>query len=486
MEQNKSVELFVPIEKAGEAFNEHLSLPNNNRILFSGKYGSGKTTFLKEFYKRRDNVNVFHLFPVNYQVSENKDIFDLIKFDILTILIEKDFMERDEEIGRSLVLQNYLMTKGANVVLKILENLPKVGKVIKHSGRFADFLLGFNQYFEEINRAKKNSIHRYLNDIKGKEGSLYEFDLISSIIKSSIEKQGEAGKTNVLIIDDLDRMDPAHIFRIMNVFSAHFDQIKQIGQDQSANKFGFDQIIMVCDFDNIRKLFHSFYGIDSDFGGYIDKFFSMRIFEFSLKKEILDKIDETFKYYNDNEPQSGGSAQQLIGYIKPIVSDFIDVSAINLRVINNLRTGGANFRGPYTIPLFEKEGLRNYQLVYVQVIDFLMYMLGNDYERLLKTITSAKQSNAVKMNILKRKHFQHLFPLLLNNVSYIEKDTKHFSDPQLEMEIDYTFNEDGFIDIYYAKFQNDAQLKCLDNINFYTLLEKVLVNMKKNGFFDIV
>jgi hypothetical protein len=54
------------------------------------------------------------------------------------------------------------------------------------------------------------------------------------------------------------------------------------------------------------------------------------------------------------------------------------------------------------------------------------------------------------------------------------------------MEIDYTFNEDGFIDIYYAKFQNDAQLKCLDNINFYTLLEKVLVNMKKNGFFDIV
>jgi len=214
MEQTTS-ELFVPMQKARDAFVEHLSLPNNNRILFSGKYGSGKTTFLKEFYKNENGINVFHLFPVNYQVAENNDIFELIKFDILTILIEKDLVERDEEIGRSLVLQNYLMTKGANVVLRILEDLPKLGKVMKHMEKFAQFLSGFNGYYEEINRVKETAFNRYIKEIRNKEGSLYEFDFISSMIKSSIDKQ-RGDKKNVLIVDDLDRMDPAHIFRIMN------------------------------------------------------------------------------------------------------------------------------------------------------------------------------------------------------------------------------------------------------------------------------
>ena len=38
------------------------------------------------------------------------------------------------------------------------------------------------------------------------------------------------------------------------------------------NKFGFDKIIVVCDYNNIQSLFHCRYGHDADFSGYIDKF----------------------------------------------------------------------------------------------------------------------------------------------------------------------------------------------------------------------
>ena len=75
-----------------------------------------------------------------------------------------------------------------------------------------------------------------------------------------------AEKRKVLIIDDLDRMDPDHIFRIMNVFAAQFDH-ERFGY----NKFAFDKVIIVCDLDNLRNLFAHKYGSNVDFSGYIDK-----------------------------------------------------------------------------------------------------------------------------------------------------------------------------------------------------------------------
>ena len=37
-------------EKPTKNFSEHLEIPDNERILFSGIYGIGKTTFLKYFF----------------------------------------------------------------------------------------------------------------------------------------------------------------------------------------------------------------------------------------------------------------------------------------------------------------------------------------------------------------------------------------------------------------------------------------------------
>ena len=64
-------------------------------------------------------------------------------------------------------------------------------------------------------------------------------------------------KKVVLIVEDLDRIDPAHLFRILNIFSAHIDYCYKnaVIPDRSivGNKFGFDNIVLVCDFSNIKK-----------------------------------------------------------------------------------------------------------------------------------------------------------------------------------------------------------------------------------------
>lgn len=99
------------------------------------------------------------------------------------------------------------------------------------------------------------------------------------------QKEGEM--ESVLIIDDLDRIDPEHIFRILNILSVH-DNFH--GTDE--HKFGFNKIIIVCDIDNIRNIYKSKYGIDVDFNGYIDKFYSKEIYKFDNTENIIKNISD--------------------------------------------------------------------------------------------------------------------------------------------------------------------------------------------------
>ena len=72
-------------------FEAFLNIEENSRIFFSGKFGIGKTYFLNEFFDSKSNkYEVFHLYPVNYQISSNEDILDLIKYDILVELLKKN------------------------------------------------------------------------------------------------------------------------------------------------------------------------------------------------------------------------------------------------------------------------------------------------------------------------------------------------------------------------------------------------------------
>lgn len=61
---------LIKIDNPACFFQEHLN--TNNRILFSGAFGIGKTFFLKHFFdmpEMKEKNNVFHLFPINYQIA---------------------------------------------------------------------------------------------------------------------------------------------------------------------------------------------------------------------------------------------------------------------------------------------------------------------------------------------------------------------------------------------------------------------------------
>ena len=80
----------IDISFPSSDFESFLKEDNNHKIFFSGKYGIGKTFFLQQFFKNKESeYDVYHLFPVRYQISSNENIIDLLRYDILIELLSR-------------------------------------------------------------------------------------------------------------------------------------------------------------------------------------------------------------------------------------------------------------------------------------------------------------------------------------------------------------------------------------------------------------
>ena len=92
--------ILITTQYEAERFETFLVLPDNHRILFSGKYGSGKTFFLHEFFttRKKDEYEIFHLFPTNYAIAKNEDVVKLLQFDILYELLVKGYLAPSEKM----------------------------------------------------------------------------------------------------------------------------------------------------------------------------------------------------------------------------------------------------------------------------------------------------------------------------------------------------------------------------------------------------
>ena len=102
----------LDISKPTQDFTTHLSITGNNRIIFSGPFGSGKTYFLNEYFKENTDYEVFHLYPVNYSISQNGDIFELIKFDLLFELLFNPNVEFEkEDFSKWMTFQMFVLNK---------------------------------------------------------------------------------------------------------------------------------------------------------------------------------------------------------------------------------------------------------------------------------------------------------------------------------------------------------------------------------------
>ena len=151
------------------------------------------------------------------------------------------------------------------------------------------------------------TVENFTKNIKLKNHLIGE-GYITDLIRQTNKK---TNKRNILIVDDFDRVDPEHIFRILNIFSSQMD-------DEEENKFGFDHIIIVACLANIKKIFHHKYGTDTNFDGYFDKFFTVKPYHFTNKEAIMAEIPELLKHIKYENKELKESIEEDSGNFKTI------------------------------------------------------------------------------------------------------------------------------------------------------------------------
>ncbi len=284
---------IIPMNGAIRDFDNHLK--SHPRTILSAKYGDGKSFFLKAAEKKLGKKYVFlKLYPVNYQVEENQGVFEYIKRDLLFQLYGNGMVPSTFEIPDNIASYFFLRHKWEDFAKEILQYLSflDASNTVKTTIGAIKFLMAMREKYEEY-KANKSTVGTLLNDflsVYDKKG-IYEADPITSILCGIISawKHANPKQKICLIFEDMDRIDPAHIFRILNVVSAHMDYGYKYGvspgdNSLSGNKFGVDNIVICLDYDNLHSIYRHFYGPDACFEGYISKFSDNGYFQYSIKR----------------------------------------------------------------------------------------------------------------------------------------------------------------------------------------------------------
>ena len=266
-------------------------LATTDRIILSAKFGDGKTYFLNQLRQNEDlnkDFKFFTIYPVNYSVAKNEDVFEYIKRDIILQLNKEGLLDK---IDIDAVFDSFFSFDDVRAVVSFLLSFVA-------GGAFYDKI--FNKFWEKKKEyeEKKHTADKYLSSFTQKQGCIYEEDGYTLLVRNAIKwmKEDHAmngpewkGKKAVLIVEDLDRLDPKHLFRILNVLSAHIDDTTN--PDLVTNKFGFNNIVLVMDYEATEHIFHHFYGENACYDGYMSKFLSREPFRYSIQHFIALEIE---------------------------------------------------------------------------------------------------------------------------------------------------------------------------------------------------
>ena len=286
----------IPMDDAIKEFDGHLK--SHPRTILSAGFGEGKSTFLASVEKKLKNRYLFiKIFPVNYQVADNLDVFDLIKRDLLFQLYEKGVVTDSYEIPDDIASFFFLNKEWeafAEDIFKMLSYFDS-SNTIKTTLGAAKFLKSLKKKydsFKENGGELGEKLDRFISSFDNRKG-IYEADPITRTICDIIKdwKLRNRRKRICLVFEDMDRIDPAHIFRILNVISAHMDYGYKYGASPmscnlAGNKFGVDNMIICIDFNSLTNIFTHFYGNNAGFEGYINKFCDKGVFYYSLNEQV--------------------------------------------------------------------------------------------------------------------------------------------------------------------------------------------------------
>lgn len=320
---------MIPLDGVIKEFDKHLK--SHPRTILSARFGDGKSFFLSAARKRLKNRYAFlTVYPVNYQVAETQDIFEYIKRDLLVQLYSQGVVPESYEIPDSIASFFFLQNNWqqfAEEFLKTLSYLDTSNAITATLGA-AKFLMALKKKYDafknnggEIGVRLDNFIASF--DNKG----IYESDPITSILCDIIKswKKEHRLRKVCLVFEDMDRIDPAHIFRILNVISAQMDYGYKYGlspksSSLAGNKFGVDNIVVCLDYDNLKHIFHHFYGPKACFDGYINKFSDKGIFHYSLQEQV-------HQFYMNELSCVTGMGNNAI----KIIMEQLDITAFTLR-----------------------------------------------------------------------------------------------------------------------------------------------------------
>ena len=355
----------IPNNSIIKDFKEHLDLDLNQRILFTAPFGAGKSTFINDFQEEyKDDYRYIRLYPVNYAVSANEDVFELIKFDILYELMahyQAEINLQKEDFDFWLRMSMFMQNKAdlMPLFLHIISLHETIGKPIaKFIEVIKPLVNDFKTYTQEININESEDVFSFLETFKNKKGNQYEMDATSQFIYDLVDRlkgdklpnqevvsdeDKKRENQTVLVIDDLDRLDPDHIFRLFNIFSAHTHAIN------GENKFGFDKVVFVCDIENIQRIYFHKYGKGVDFSGYMDKFYSLKPFEFDHKEHLSNEISKIIKGYHvvnvSNDCMSGGWFEPTLVATIKILLNYKLINLRSLKQLPSLKVKGDSKKG---------------------------------------------------------------------------------------------------------------------------------------------
>ncbi|WP_231464752.1 P-loop NTPase fold protein [Pedobacter sp. Leaf132] len=498
----------IPLQEISHNFLSHITKEANSRILLSSPFGSGKTFFLDTFFETYQQQFIsIKLYPVDYSVANNKDIFELVKHDILMELMEShsDDIDLEKEDVNLLVAAKFWIDSKFDI-LQFAGALSKSNQQGESAVSIAQSLRSvfknIKSHQKELSIDDEDTIIKYLTNEKMKSGSIREMDGMTSMIKDFIQriKVKHPQKHIVLTLDDLDRLDPEHIFRLFNVFTSHHDS------RTNQNKFGFDKLVFVCDLDNIHNIFIHKYGANVDFNGYISKFYSHEIFTFDLRRSLIDKLSSFYRTsleLNSGGPLASNNSiydKSTIQYMvfSEILSEMIDSRVINIRALTKvypfefehyilrLSTGASRSSTSFHMISFIL-GLRQ---LYSRTDDLLksIISLSEKFPADYKPANNGNNNKDFELHIIAWcvPFIVEDRAILLLNTASAEADTIIKNEYGDNLYLCFGFNAWGGLDL--LKFSNGEQFlqnNVPNRINPYYILYHAIINARKNKFIPI-
>lgn len=328
---------IIPLDGSIKEFEKHLH--SHPRTILSARFGDGKSFFLASAEKELKNQYVFlKIYPVNYQVAENQDIFEYIKRDLLFQMYAQGMVPDTYEISDDIASYFFLMNNWQSFAEEILKELAlfDASNTIKATLGAAKFIKAMKKKYDgfKTNGGEIGArLDRFITEFD--KNGVYEADPITVILCDIIKnwKSEHSRKKVCLVFEDMDRIDPAHIFRILNVISAQMDYGYKYGvsprsNSLAGNKFGVDNIVVCLDYNNLKNIFHHFYGQKACFDGYINKFSDKGIFYYSLHEQVLQY------YINELAQVSGMDSKAVMAVVGQI-----DITTYTLRQLYHAADG---------------------------------------------------------------------------------------------------------------------------------------------------